>query len=310
LFLLVRDADGRARAGVAVEEVRTRAMPGHVVLRVRRFGGGLPSEVQRAVLEAITSLARNRPRVLRLQLILFSRDGREAMTATLREHGFREVRPPSVYQHTLAIDLRPSEEEIFASLGKSSRKRIRETMKMGLRAIVIDDPVYADRIRELQLEALRRTGGHTPSDDWRGILKMSKENPNLSRVLGLFHGEDTAPENMGAFGWVCNNGDHGEYRAAGSKSRGEVRIPFGYLLVWEMIRWAKESGVAWFDMGGVTLAGKNGTALEGISEFKRFFSQELIEVGAEWVFEPYPVRARIANVVSNGASQVRSWMGK
>jgi lipid II:glycine glycyltransferase (peptidoglycan interpeptide bridge formation enzyme) len=248
--------------------------------------------------------------VLRLQLILFSRDGREAMAATLREHGFREVRPPSVYQHTLAIDLRPSEEEIFASLGKSSRKRIRETMKMGLRAIVIDDPVYADRIRELQLEALRRTGGHTPSDDWRGILKMSKENPNLSRVLGLFHGEDTAPENMGAFGWVCNNGDHGEYRAAGSKSRGEVRIPFGYLLVWEMIRWAKESGVAWFDMGGVTLAGKNGTALEGISEFKRFFSQELIEVGAEWVFEPYPVRARIANVVSNGASQVRSWMGK
>jgi hypothetical protein len=60
----------------------------------------------------------------------------------------------------------------------------------------------------------------------------------------------------------------------------------------------------------VTLAEGDETALEGISEFKRYFSREVAEVGAEWVLEPVPVRARIADVVSNGADSIRRWMGK
>lgn len=308
-FLLVRDADGQACAGIAIEEARTRAMPGHAILRVGRFGGSLPGEVCRAALEAVTIFARKRPRVLWLQLNIFSLDGREAIAETLAKLGFREVRPPSSYRHTLVIDLKPSEDEIFASLGKSARKRIRETMKLSLRSVVITDFAYAEKLKELQHEAVRRTGGHNPSEDWRGILKMSLEYPNLSRVLGLFQGEEMTPENMVAFGWVCNHGDHGEYRAAGSK-RTEIRIPFGYLLVWDMIRWAKETGAEWFDMGGVTLAEGDDTALEGISEFKRFFTREVVEVGAEWVLELAPVRARIANVVSNGTQRMRDWAGK
>jgi lipid II:glycine glycyltransferase (peptidoglycan interpeptide bridge formation enzyme) len=285
-------------------------MPGHVILRVAKFGGRLPGEVCQVALQAVTKLARNTPRLLRLQLNVFSRNRRETIGKTLEELGFREVRPPSSYRHTLVIDLKPSEDEIFASLGKSARRRIRETVKLSLRSVVITDPLYAERLKELQREALRRTGGHSPSEDWQGILRMSKEHPNLSRVVGLFLGEDTAPENMGAFGWVCNNGDHGEYRAAGSTRRSDVRLPLGYLLVWDMIRWAKATGAEWFDMGGVTLAEGDETALKGISEFKRFFSSEVVEVGAEWVLEPAPVRARIASEVSNGAQRIRRWMGK
>jgi hypothetical protein len=308
-FLLVRDASGRACAGVAIEVVRTRAMPGYAVLRVEKLGGTLPGEVSSVALEAIAKLARSTPRVLRLQLNVFSRDGRETIGKTLEELGFREVRPPSSYRHTLVIDLKPSEDEIFASLGKSARRRIRETVKLSLRSVVITDPLYAERLKELQLEALQRTGGHSPSEDWRGILRMSQEHPDHSRVIGVFPGEDNASENMGAFGWVCNHGDHAEYRASGSTKR-SGRAPFGYLLVWEMIRWAKTTGAEWFDMGGVTLADGDESALEGISEFKRFFSREVVEVGAEWVLEPSPVRARIAAIVSSGAQQIRGWIGK
>ena len=309
LFLIVRDAEGRACAGVAIEEVRTRAMPGHVILRVGRFGGSLPSQVQRAALQGIASLARKRPRVLRLQLNLFSRDGREAMAATLKELGFREVRPPSSYRHTLMIDLKPGEEEIFASFNSNARRKIRETIKLSLRSQVVSDPRYAERLKELQQEALQRTGGHTPSEDWRGILRMSREHPSLSRIVGLFLSEDMAPENMGAFLWVCNHGDHVEYRAAGSTRRDDVRIPFGYLLAWDTIRWAKETGAEWFDMGGVTLAADD-AALEGISRFKRYFSREVVEVGAEWVLETAPIRARILTLVSNSAWRVRQLIKK
>jgi lipid II:glycine glycyltransferase (peptidoglycan interpeptide bridge formation enzyme) len=115
---------------------------------------------------------------------------------------------------------------------------------------------------------------------------------------------------MEAFLWVCNHGDHVEYRAAGSTRRTDVRIPYGYLLAWEMIQWAKAEGAEWFDMGGVTLAGGDEPELEGISRFKRYFSRNVVEVGAEWVFEPFPLRARVATLVSSGASEIRKLMKK
>lgn len=306
-FLLVRDLSGRACAGVAIEKVHTRALPGHAILRVGKFGGGLPGEVCKIALQGLTRVARNKPRVLWLQLNLFSREGNGEITDTLNDLGYQEVRPPSSYRHTLVIDLKPAEEEIFAALGKSARKRIKETMKMSLRSVAIEDPVYAGRLKELQLEALRRTGGHSPSEDWRRILKMSQEYPNSSRVFGLFLGDDTAPESMGAFGWVCNHGDHGEYRAAGSQRRSDVRIPFSYLLLWDMIRWSKETGAEWFDMGGVTLSDGEEPALKGISEFKRHFSREVVEVGSERILNVAPARARIVMTVSNSASRLRGW---
>ena len=177
---------------------------------------------------------------------------------------------------------------------------------MSLRPVVITDPMYVGRLKELQKEALQRTGGYIPSEDWQGILKMSHDNPNLSRIVGVFPDENTAPENMVAFSWSCNNGDNIEHYVAGSTRRNDARIPYGHLLVWKMIRWSKSTGAEWFDMGGVTLGGEEDEAsLEGISKFKRLFSREVVEIGAEWVLEPAPVRARIANVVSNGASYGR-----
>jgi lipid II:glycine glycyltransferase (peptidoglycan interpeptide bridge formation enzyme) len=228
----------------------------------------------------------------------------------VKELGFREVQPPSSYRYTLIVDLTPSEEEIFATFGKSTRKQIRDTLNMSLPLIAISDPVYAGQLIELQQEALRRTGGHLGVVNWEGILKLSEEHPELSRVFGLFQSEDLAPENMAAFVWVCNHGDHAEYCLAGSKSRTEVKIPFGYVLVWEMVRWSKAVGAEWLDMGGVTLAGSDETTLEGISKFKRHFTHEVAEVGSEWHLEVAPVRAKIAAMVSDGARGMQRLISK
>ena len=233
------------------------------------------------------------------------RDSREDIEAILKELGFGEVRPPNSYRHALVIDLNPTEDEIFAAFDKGYRYEIRRTLKKSLQSRVIDQPVYANRLRELQMEALQRTDGQVHAEDWRGILKMSQQHPDLSRVFGLFLGEDTAPEKMAAFSWFLNNGDHGEYRAAGSNRRIESPVPLGYLPVWEVIRWAKAMGAEWFDMGGVTLEGADESALEGISRFKRSFSRNVVEVGSEWAMEPAPAKARIASVASNAASRLR-----
>ncbi len=307
-FLLVRDTNGRTCGGVAIEQVMTRAMPGYRILRLRRFGETLPGEVCKAVFDGLSELLRRYPKILRVHVQIFSRERREEIAGMLANLGYRELKPPTIYRHTLVIDLNPSEEEIFAKISTSGRANIRKTIKNSLKSVAIYDRIYADRLQELQQEALHRTGGHTASDDWSAVLKLSEERPDLSRVFGLFPGEDKSPENMAAFGWVCNHGDHAEYRAAGSTRRADVKIPYGYLVVWDMIRWAKETGAGWFDMGGVTVGDGDAAALEGISSFKKCFSREIAEVGAEWIMEPAPLRARIADAFSKGAQRFRRSM--
>lgn len=297
LFILVRDSSGRSLWGFAIEQIRSRIIPGHSVLRVRDFGGNAPLDVCRVAVAALAKVALTLPRVLRLHVNVFSRTERDEIGVMLAEFGFHEVIPPTSYRHTLAVDLGPNGEELFAGLSKSARTRVRECAKKALRPVPITHPAYAPRIQELQREAVRRTGGQIASTNWEGVLRMSRERPDLSRVLGIFVGEGVSPEQMRAFGWVCNHGDRGEYRAGGSSRDGDSRLPLGYALVWEMICWAKENGAKWFDMGGVTLIDGN-SSLGGISDFKRFFSRELIEVGAEWVLDPSPLRARIAHAIS------------
>lgn len=309
-FLLVRNADDRVCGGVAVEQVLTRAMPGFSILRLRRFGANLSVDVCNVVLEALNCLVRNSPKVLRVQACVFTRENRDELGKVLAALGYREIVPPSNYRHTLVIDLKPGEEEIFASFSTSGRNNIRKTTKKSGQSIVISDPAYADRMKELQQEALERTQGRIASEDWRAVLKLSKERPDISQVFGLFLGEDKSPENMMAFGWVCSHGDHAEYRAGGSTRREDLKIPFGYLVTWDMIRWAKANGAEWFDMGGVTFAEGGTDALEGISNFKKSFSKQIAEVGAEWIFEPRPMQARLADTVSVVARRLRSLMSK
>jgi hypothetical protein len=309
-FLLARDAKGKACGGVAIEESKTRALPGHIVLKVRRFGNGLPIEVCRQLAEGLAVVAKKTPRVLRLQVNVFSRDKREAIDEIFKVRAFGEIQPPGSYRHTLVVDLRPTEDEIFAAFSKSGRTSIRETWKKGLKAQILTEPKYAERIRQLQEEALLRTGGDLHADDWEENLRLSREHPDLSCIFGLFLAAGTAPEDMVAFSWALNHGDHGEYHAAGSTRLTGIRVKLGYLPVWEMIRWSKGNGADWFDMGGVTLEGAEDNALEGISSFKRSFSQVVAEVGSEWALEPSPAKAKVASLFSDGARQLRGLMKK
>jgi hypothetical protein len=301
-FVLVRNASGRVCGGVAIDRLRSHALLGYVVLVVKRFGGSLPVEVCKVALTAIARYAKNSPRVLRIQVNIFSRDRRAEIAEILKELEMREVQPPSSYRYTLVIDLKPTEEEILASFNRNARKRIRELMALSLRAQTITDPAYANRLEELQKMALERTRGQIGRRNWRGALKLSHRHPNLSTIIGVFADENVAPENMMAFGWACNNGDHVEYCAAGTQ-RTDDRIPFGYLSAWKIVQWAKTTGAEWFDMGGVTLEG-DASPLEGISRFKRYFSREVVEVGAEWSLERAPVLVGTLRVLSNFRRQI------
>jgi len=143
--------------------------------------------------------------------------------------------------------------------------------------------------------------------DWPSIIKLSRCHPTTSRILGLFRTDSEEPGSLLAFAWSRHHGDHADYAVAASTRKTDLRIPFGYALLWDLICWAKRNGATWFDLAGVTsdrVAENELTA--GISKFKRYFSERVVEVGDEWRLEPYPARAWLAHVISNAANWVRT----
>jgi hypothetical protein len=307
-FLAVRDDGGACCCGFAVQVGYSRAVPGHHVLTVDRLGPALSDEARQAGLEALRHLARRRRNVLRVRLRTFSRDAniRRAIADAVTELGFRKADSGGLYTQTVVLDVRPDESEVFSSLHATCRRHIRAPAKKGFTVGPVLDPAYADRMDSLMKETMARTKGPYTPHDWASTIELSHRHPSFSRLVGTFEPDAAGPESLVAFAWGCNHGDHATYTAAASTRVVSHNFALGYAPAWELIRWAQQTGAHWFDFGGITEGSYgSGDRLGGISDFKRYFSGQVVTVGAEWVLEPNPVRARLGRAISHVAARVR-----
>jgi hypothetical protein len=299
-LVLLRDLTGRARAGFAIEAQPSRALPGHRLLRVQRFGHGLDRDAVASAVGGLAALARSRPRILRLRLEVLSPDDRlrAAIAESARAAGFEPDPHPRSYERTIVLDLRRDEAALLAALHKTARQNIREIGKHPLAVVELTSERYARRMSALVSETMGRTGGEDRRHDWKAILGLSARRPELSRLAGLVRTDADGPEALVAFAWGQAQGDHVEYSVAASTRVTGSRVSLGYALAWDLILWAKRCGAGWFDFGGVTAGtAGSGDPLGGISDFKRRFGGEVAKVGEEWQLEPHPLRARVAGTV-------------
>ncbi len=296
-FLAVRDDEERCRCGFAVREEGTRALPGHRIWRVERFGAAADAASRAHALTALAARARTARRVLRVELGVVERDPERA-AALAREAeraGFAPSPSPRLYRDTIAIDLRRDLDAILAGFKKQTRKNLRRMEREPFAVRPLEDPACAERMERLLAETMGRTGGPAEAADWRARIRVAREHPGLSRLAGLFRDPGQGPEALVAFGWAVHNGDHVEYRTTASTRIAGSRLPLTYGLAWDLLRWARERGAAWFDFGGVSAGGLGSEdPLGGISDFKRSFGGEVTSIGSEWIFEPRPLLARVA----------------
>jgi len=303
-FFAVLDPRQQCCGGFAAEVNPSRALPGHLLLRVERFGSAMPHHVADAALNALLSLAYSNRRILRVNIEVFARDNatRAMLAKTLADHRLRPSLSPRNYANTIAVDLTPDQADIFASLRGSARRKIRAIAKHPLAVQPINDFALAHRMQQLYAETMSRTAGHCPTRDWTRLIHLAQHAPELCRIVGLFRTDAHTPSSLLAFACACFHRDYAHYHAAASTRRSDFHIPLGYALAWDLICWAKRQHATWFDFGGVTLAHDHPDPLAGISEFKRHFSHTLIPVGGEWILEPRPLRARLAHAISSSAA--------
>lgn len=273
--------------------------PGHTVLTAPRVRPPADPALTAALARHLVEVTRRDRRILQVNLQLFEPDPekRRAAAAALEGAGLRRLPQPNNYSTTLTIDLSGDEEAILGSFSRSARRNVREAGKQGVTVTVVDDPAWIPRMQELYDETLSRTGGTSPPVDWQRIVTFSSEHPELSRLVGIF-GPGSEGRTLLAFAWGRHHGDHGEYSLAASTRATGSRVALAYPLVWDLVSWSRGLGAGWFDLGGVTPGSRSDgeDALGGISDFKRFFSKDEVEIMEEWVVEPTSIRARLARL--------------
>lgn len=304
----IRDAAGKAMHAFPLVMIPRRALPGHTHGWIERFRPTDDASTE-AGLRALVDFSRMQPGLLGIHLEVFSREadtiGSTGRIAT--QLGFCRCAKPRNYTRTVSVDLAPDESSILASFHPTARRHIRALNKHGLLVQPITNPGCAGRMSELLYETMSRTGGHSFDIDWKLIIDLSIRYPDQSRIVGIFSNGGLDPASLLAFAWGRHHGDHAEYSVAASTRSADLKLPLGYAPAWDLMCWAKRSGATWFDFGGIS-AGNHGSAdpVGGISDFKRYFSKNMITVGEEWIFNAKPFRTRLARVLGRVATWARN----
>jgi hypothetical protein len=308
LFLGVADEAGRPTYGCGIDVTPLRSLPGHVVYRVQRFGYALDADGVRVALRALTAYARARRNVVRVVVESFAGDS-AAMASTAhvaRELGFTPRVPPQRYTRTLRLDLPASPDALLESLPRTARRNLRLAEKSGVRVRRIDDATVAESLAGIERDAFARTGGHAVETDWPAFIAYAREHPELVHIVGLYADADSTRPDLLGFATARAHGDHVEYASAGTVRRPGLKISLGYPLLWDVIAWSQRLGASWFDFGGITggTAGDTTDTLGGISDFKRHFGGDVLEVGGEWELPIGRMRSAMADVISRVARSV------
>ena len=310
-LLAVCDHGGRCRGAISLVAHRSRAVPGHLVVRAERCGAALSPETVAPAVAGLRALARA-PRVLRLRIEVFGRDlaDRSQLSAELAKAGFRRECETHHYARTLRVDLTPPEAAILASFSRIARRHIKGLADRGFTLRPITEERYVPRLDALVRESMERTGGEYIQYEHAAMTQLTRTDPDRSRLVGVFSVDRDEPESLVAYAWSGLHGDYAGYDAGAATRLPGINTGFSASLLWDLMVWAKARGACWFDMGGVSAGATNSDdPVGGISDFKRHFSEDLATVAEDWILEAHRSTAAIARAVTAGVQWLASTRG-
>ena len=302
-WLRVVDDAGTLVSGLAVELRRSRAAPGMRIGRIRRVGRALHEPLLPGLGGLLREAARRLPRLLRLDVEIFDEQParRRAFVEALQPHGWRTAADELGYRETLRLPLAGRDDDaLLAGFNGRTRRNLRRTQNYpGLRFGPVTT-THATRLGELHQASFARSGGTAPALDIDGMLADAATTGG-SLLLGCFDRDRAAPDDLIAFAWITPHGDHASYAHAGSIPPAARHLAPGAVIMWMAIRWARDRGFDWFDLGGATAADDDGP-LAGITAFKRGFASDHIAVAQTLSMTPSP---RLAALIGHGRRLLR-----
>ena len=277
--VVTRSGDGSIRGGISIL-VRKIPMTPYTLMYAPR--GPIFDEDDSAafadIVNGVRSLAK-RHRSVCLRMDPDIRAGYEPFKKALESmklkvkggKNFETTQPRFVYR----MDIKgKTEDEVMANFTSKTRYNVRVAIKNGVETRVVNgDPEAIAQFHALMKVTGERDGFICRSKEYfERLLKSLGEDARL--YAAYYNGE------MIAGTLAIRYADKVWYLYGASSNKERNRMP-NYLLQWDMIRWAIESGVSVYDFRGVSGDMDESNPLYGLYRFKRGFNGELVEFVGE-----------------------------
>jgi lipid II:glycine glycyltransferase (peptidoglycan interpeptide bridge formation enzyme) len=203
---------------------------------------------RRLFLRVLPNAFAGSPRAVAIQSA-FSRFTRETLAA---DNTYR----------TLILDLAPTLEELRNRLDKKWRNQLTRSEKNNLKVIAGDGDEEYQIFCQIYSQMLKRKAFETTVDVAEfGRIQKDLAEPHRMRILIC---EDNG---VPVAGLVASTMGNSAIYLLGATSDEGLNSKGAYLLHWTLIRWLKEGGVRWYDLGGIDPEGN-----PGVYHFKKGFS--------------------------------------
>jgi hypothetical protein len=292
--LLLRDASGMPRTMWGVARHRSRALPGHQLLHLRRAAVPSMPDLE-AMLDGLAVMTRGRRRVLSIRLRFHAATPADwsALEATMRRRGWRRPSHGMDYAWTGLVDVGHPDDVLLARLDARGRRQVRRAEREAVCVRPLVDPRQSGRLDLLAATSFGRSGGVLERRRWDRWIALAAAHPEALRIAGAFLGPVEDPASLVGFACGIRQGDVVVYEVAGSSPSDGVNLPVLHPVVWDLMRWTRDVGGRWLDLGGMPAPGADPAAFRGIIDFKRQFNPVVAQVASEWISDVASARARL-----------------
>lgn len=192
----------------------------------------------------------------------------------------------TMYDQTVIVDLRQTEDEIMAGMSQSGRRGVRSAQKSDTKVREITDDktqFFTEKCYPILKETGQRDGfGIHPLKLYTSMLEVMPDNARL-------YVAENAKEVL-AWAITTEYNQQAMYYYGGSSAK--ARDSFAaYLLHWQIMLDMKARGNTSYDFMGI--AGKNYEGLKNVTQFKIKFSKNIVDIPFTYDLPLQPVKYRL-----------------
>ncbi len=228
-----------------------------------------------------------------------------AFIAIANKLGFRQFYGPEGFETIQArfnyrLDIAgKTEEDVLANMTQKTRYNIRVAKKHGVQVRPVGLEYLDDFVRIMQVTGERDSFATRPRAYFERMLTALGEHVRL--YMAFYEDQAVSGAIATNYGGKCCY----VYGASDNVYR---NVMPNYLVQWEMIRWALETGCTLYDFQGVSgnLDPEN-NHLYGLYRFKKGFNGYLDELAGEFDYDYRPVTAKLVKRAISINEALRKW---
>lgn len=204
-------------------------------------------------------------------------------TQILGGDGFETIQ--ARFNYRLYLEGR-NEDELFANLTQKTRYNVRVAMKHNVEIKVVGKEYLDDFIRIMQTTGERDGFSVRPKSYFERMLDSLGKHVRL--YMAFYEGQPVS-------GAITSNYAGKTCYIYGASDNVHRNVMPNYLIQWEMIRWAAQTGCTVYDFQGVSGNLDESDHLYGLYRFKKGFNGTLDELAGEFDFTYRPLAAKLVD---------------